>query len=71
MHTSWWTLREQLRTHQVVTVVLPTKDGKVLFVRARFSPLARKSCSSAARSFKFHQDLQSHPGYHFIKAVIA
>ena len=24
VHTSWWTLRQQLSTHQVVTVVLPT-----------------------------------------------
>lgn len=33
VHTSWWTLREQLSTHQVVTVVLPTKEGKVLKIR--------------------------------------
>ncbi len=38
VHTSWWTLREQLRTHQVVTVVLPTKDGKVLKVRKGTTP---------------------------------
>ena len=25
VHTSWWTLRAQLSTHQVVTVVLPTR----------------------------------------------
>ena len=30
IHTSWWTLRQQLSTHQVVTVVLPTADGRVL-----------------------------------------
>ena len=38
MHTSWWTLREQLSTHQVVTVVLPTKDGKVLKIRKGTTP---------------------------------
>jgi transposase len=38
VHTSWWTLREQLRTHQVVTVVLPTKDGKVLKIRKGTTP---------------------------------
>jgi hypothetical protein len=30
IHTSWATLREQLATHQVVTVVLPTSDGQHL-----------------------------------------
>jgi predicted transporter len=24
VHTSWWTLRQQLSTHQVITVALPT-----------------------------------------------
>ena len=38
VHTSWWTLREQLRSHQVVTVVLPTKDGKVLKIRKGTTP---------------------------------
>src|SRR5260370_23138874 len=38
VHTSWWTLREQLRTHQVVTVVLPTKEGKVLKIRKGTTP---------------------------------
>jgi hypothetical protein len=33
VHTSWWTLREQLSTHQVITVVLPTRDGRVLKIR--------------------------------------
>jgi hypothetical protein len=28
--TSWWTLRQQLSTHQVVTVLLPTGNGQVL-----------------------------------------
>ncbi|HVH69822.1 MAG TPA: IS1634 family transposase [Candidatus Dormibacteraeota bacterium] len=38
VHTSWWTLREQLRTHQVVTVVLPTKEGNVLKIRKGSTP---------------------------------
>jgi transposase len=38
VHTSWSTLREQLRTHQVVTVVLPTKEGKVLKIRKGTTP---------------------------------
>lgn len=33
VHTSWWTLRQQLSTHQVITVVLPTVEGKVLKIR--------------------------------------
>ena len=33
VHTSWWTLREQLRTHEVITVVLPTREGRVLKIR--------------------------------------
>jgi transposase len=38
VHTSWWTLREQLSTHQVITVVLPTQDGKVLKIRKGTTP---------------------------------
>ncbi len=38
VHTSWWSLREQLSTHQVVTVVLPTKEGKVLKLRKGTTP---------------------------------
>jgi transposase len=38
MHTSWWTLRQQLSTHQVVTVVLPTAEGKVLKIRKGTTP---------------------------------
>jgi len=33
IHTSWWSLRQELSTHQVVTVVLPTVDGRVLKIR--------------------------------------
>jgi transposase len=38
IHTSWWTIRQQLRTHQVVTVVLPTADGRILKIRKAGSP---------------------------------
>ena len=33
IHTSWWTIRQQLSTHQVVTIVLPIADGRVLKIR--------------------------------------
>jgi hypothetical protein len=43
IHTSWWTLRQQLSTHQVITVVLPTADGRVLKIRKGTTPeLAHK-----------------------------
>ncbi len=38
IHTSWGTLREQLSTHQVVTVVLPSTDGKILKIRKGTTP---------------------------------
>jgi transposase len=38
VHTSWWTLRQQLSTHQVVTVVLPTSDGRILKIRKATTP---------------------------------
>ncbi|MDN5348165.1 MAG: hypothetical protein PWP65_1729 [Clostridia bacterium] len=38
VHTSWGTVREILKTHQVVTVVLPTPDGKVLKIRRATKP---------------------------------
>ncbi len=38
LHTSWWTLRQQLSTHQVITVVLPTKDGRALKIRKGTTP---------------------------------
>jgi transposase len=40
IHTSWWTIRQELSTHQVVTVVLPTRDGRVLKIRKAGSPEA-------------------------------
>ena len=33
IHTSWWSIRQQLGTHQVITVVLPTTDGRILKIR--------------------------------------
>ena len=41
IHTSWATLREELRTHQVVTVVLPASNGDVLKVRKGSTPEPR------------------------------
>ncbi len=39
VHTSWWTLRQQLSTHQVVTVVLPAADqSRVLKIRKATLP---------------------------------
>ncbi|MCB1035888.1 MAG: IS1634 family transposase [Acidobacteria bacterium] len=40
VHISWASLREQLRTHQVVTTVLPTTDGSVLRIRQATNPEA-------------------------------
>ena len=38
IHTSWETLREQLSTHQVVTVRLPASDGRILTIRRDTRP---------------------------------
>jgi len=38
IHTSWATLREHLSTHQVLTVVLPTRDGPELHIRKGSTP---------------------------------
>jgi transposase len=38
LHTSWSTLRQQLSTHQVVTIVLPTAEGKILKIRKATTP---------------------------------
>lgn len=38
VHTSWWTIRQQLSTHQVVTVVLPTANGNILRIRKAGTP---------------------------------
>jgi transposase len=33
IHTSWWSIRQQLSTHQVATIILPTSNGRVLRIR--------------------------------------
>jgi len=38
LYTSWGTVREELATHQVVTVNLPTSDGNVLSIRRATAP---------------------------------
>lgn len=38
VHISWGTVRDMLKTHQVVTVVLPTPDGRVLKIRRATKP---------------------------------
>lgn len=38
IHTSWWSIRQQLSTHQVVTVVLPTRNGRTLKIRKGSTP---------------------------------
>jgi transposase len=39
VHTSWGTIRDQLRTHQVITIVLPEDDhGRVLTIRKATTP---------------------------------
>ena len=38
IHTSWATVRDSLKTHQVCTVVLPTSDGSTLHIRRAATP---------------------------------
>ncbi len=38
MFTSWGTVRDALRSHQVVTIVLPSSDGPVLRIRKGSTP---------------------------------
>ena len=39
LHTSWWTIRDQLRTHQVISIVLPEDPlGRVLKIRKATIP---------------------------------
>jgi len=40
IHTSWASLRGQLATHQVITVVLPTSDGRQICIRKATTPEA-------------------------------
>lgn len=38
-HTSWWTIRQQLSTHQVITIVLPENEhGRILRIRKATTP---------------------------------
>ena len=41
IHTSWWSLRQELSTHQVGTVVLPTPSGRILKIRKGGTPETR------------------------------
>jgi len=41
IHTSWETLREELSTHQVVTVALPASNGEILKIRKGTRPESR------------------------------
>jgi transposase len=39
VHTSWWTIRQQLSTHQVITIVLPENEhGRILKIRKATTP---------------------------------
>jgi hypothetical protein len=38
IHTSWASVRDTLKTHQVCTVVLPTDDGSCLRIRKAATP---------------------------------
>ena len=38
IHTSWWSIRQQLSTHQVATIVLPTSNGMLLRIRKGGTP---------------------------------
>ena len=38
IHTSWWSIRQQLSTHQVATIVLLTTGGRVLKIRKATTP---------------------------------
>ncbi|MBI4688045.1 MAG: IS1634 family transposase [Nitrospirae bacterium] len=38
IHTSWWTIRQILKTHQVCTVMLPADNGNILNIRKASKP---------------------------------
>lgn len=40
LYTSWGSVREELATHQIVTINLPTSDGNVLSIRRATTPEA-------------------------------
>jgi transposase len=41
-HASWETIRAELSTHQAVTIVLPTADGREIRIRKACSPTTRQ-----------------------------
>jgi hypothetical protein len=38
IYSSWGTVKEILKTHQVVTTLLPTADGRILKIRCATKP---------------------------------
>ena len=39
VHASWWTIRQQLHTHQVVTIVMPEdQHGRIMTIRKATIP---------------------------------
>lgn len=38
IHTSWWTIRQMLKTHQICTITLPTDKDKILKIRKASKP---------------------------------
>lgn len=38
IHTSWWTIRQTIKTHQVCTIILPATNGKALTIRKASKP---------------------------------
>lgn len=38
IHTSWWTIRQMLKTHQICTIILPTEKDKILKIRKASKP---------------------------------
>jgi len=54
IHTSWETLRQQLSTHQVVTVALPASNGDILKIRKGTNPaIPKMSTRRSIRSWEF------------------
>jgi hypothetical protein len=47
VHTSWATIRDILKTHQICTIVLPTDDGACLRICKAATPTATSSSSTA------------------------
>ena len=62
------------QTKQTTYSLSLTNSNNVLYWSSRIGHESHlcphKPCASAAQSLKVLQDLQSHPGYYFIKIVI-